>query len=52
MNKEQIVKLLKQNKQTLAKEYGIKTLGLFGSYSKNKQHKNSDIDILISQFHF
>ena len=47
MNKEQIVKLLKQNKQTLAKEYGIKTLGLFGSYSKNKQHKNSDIDILI-----
>ena len=47
MKKEQIIKLLQQKKQTLAKEYGIKSLGLFGSYSKGKQNKNSDIDILI-----
>ena len=47
MQKEQIIKLLQQKKQILSKEYGIKTLGLFGSYSKNKQNKNSDIDILI-----
>ena len=47
MKKEQIIKLLQQKKQTLAKEYGIKSLGLFGSYSKGKQNKNSDIDILV-----
>lgn len=47
MKQEQVIKLLQQKKQILSKEYGIKTLGLFGSYSKNKQNKNSDIDILI-----
>lgn len=47
MNREDILKFLKQKKQILAKEYGVKTLGLFGSYSTNKQNKNSDIDILV-----
>ena len=47
MNREDILKFLKQKKQVLSKEYGVKTLGLFGSYSNNKQKKNSDIDILV-----
>ena len=28
--------------------YGVKRLGLFGSYVKEKQSKRSDIDILVS----
>ncbi len=47
MNREEILEFLRQKKQILSKEYGIKTLGLFGSYSTNKQRKNSDIDILV-----
>lgn len=47
MKREQIINLLKKRKQVLAKEYGVKTLGLFGSYSINKQNKNSDVDILV-----
>jgi len=31
-------------------KYGVKRIGLFGSYIKNKQNKNSDIDILIEFF--
>ncbi|GCC10499.1 nucleotidyltransferase domain protein [archaeon] len=29
------------------KEYGVKRIGLFGSYLKNEQKKESDIDILV-----
>ena len=29
------------------KKYGIKKAGIFGSYAKGKQKKNSDVDILI-----
>ncbi len=47
MNREEILNFLRQQKQILSKEYGVKTLGLFGSYSTNKQKKNSDIDILV-----
>ncbi len=37
--KSQIVKILKQN--------NIKKAGIFGSYARGEQKKNSDIDILI-----
>ena len=37
--KQKIIKILKQNK--------IKKAGIFGSYARGEQKKNSDIDILI-----
>jgi predicted nucleotidyltransferase len=37
---------LKKNKQQLSK-FGIKDVGLFGSYARNEQSDKSDIDILI-----
>jgi predicted nucleotidyltransferase len=37
--KKKIVKILKKNK--------IKRAGIFGSYARGEQKKNSDIDILI-----
>ena len=46
MTKREILKKIKINKSLLAK-YGVKRIGLFGSYIKNLQQKNSDIDILI-----
>lgn len=36
-----------ESKKDLIKKKGVKKIGLFGSYIKNKQHKKSDIDILV-----
>jgi predicted nucleotidyltransferase len=46
MNKEFILSTLKSNESEISR-YGIKTIGLFGSYAKDEQSENSDIDILI-----
>ena len=41
-----ILKTLKANKLKLSK-FGIRNVGLFGSYSRNEQSSESDIDLLI-----
>ncbi len=46
MNKEIIIEKIKMQYPYLISEYGIKKIGLFGSYSKDKQTENSDIDII------
>lgn len=46
LTKEIILETLQKEKSRLT-QYGVKKIGLFGSYSKNLQHKDSDIDILI-----
>jgi predicted nucleotidyltransferase len=43
---ENILNTLRKHKLTLSK-YGIDTVGLYGSYSRNEQHSTSDIDLLI-----
>ena len=35
-------------KKNEMKKFGVKKIGLFGSYAKGKQKKSSDIDILIT----
>jgi|SRR3989344_7678026 len=37
--KDKIIKILKEN--------GVKRAGIFGSYARGEQNKNSDIDILV-----
>ena len=44
--KENILKTLKSNKVKLSK-LGIRNVGLFGSYIRNEQSSESDIDLLI-----
>lgn len=44
---EKIKKALKQNKRDLQKEFKVKELGIFGSYVRGEQKKNSDVDILV-----
>jgi len=45
-NKENILTTLKLNKLKLSK-LGIRSVGLFGSYIRNEQSIDSDIDLLI-----
>lgn len=46
MDKSLIVNKLKRNKEVFKKQFGILKIGLFGSYSTNNQHQNSDIDLV------
>lgn len=47
MTRKEIEKKLKEIKPFLKKEYNVKTLGLFGSYSDETQSEESDIDIIV-----
>jgi predicted nucleotidyltransferase len=44
--KENILQTLKSNKSELSK-LGIRNVGLFGSYVRNEQSSDSDIDLLV-----
>ena len=46
LDKEDLISLLQQNREKL-KEFHIKQIGLFGSFSKGKQTEESDIDLLV-----
>ena len=44
--KENIISVLKSHKNELSK-FGVSNIGLFGSYLRNEQSTQSDIDLLI-----
>ena len=43
----QIREILEPHKGYLAAEYGVKVIGVFGSYVRGEQEPDSDVDILI-----
>jgi predicted nucleotidyltransferase len=45
--KDQILMFLAQNKKLFRDKYHIIRIGLFGSYARNEQNINSDIDLLV-----
>ncbi|MGI6406039.1 MAG: nucleotidyltransferase family protein [Syntrophaceticus sp.] len=38
---------LRDKKPLLMKQYGVNTLGVFGSFVRGEQGENSDVDILV-----
>ena len=42
-----IEEILRANKRYLSKRYGVKELGIFGSYLHGEQKNRSDLDILV-----
>jgi len=48
MEKKEIIKIIRNSKPEIESHYGVRRLGLFGSYVKEKQSKRSDIDILVT----
>ena len=49
--KDKIVELLQENHHHLVDEYGIKRIGLYGSYAKGLPDEASDIDIVVEFKH-
>jgi len=47
MTKSEILDYLRNHKSELNKKYGVSKIGLFGSYARNEQNNDSDIDIAI-----
>jgi len=47
LNSVKIIKIIKEKSKDI-KKYNVKKIGLFGSFVKNKQHKKSDIDIIVA----
>ncbi|HBG18148.1 MAG: nucleotidyltransferase [Desulfobacterales bacterium GWB2_56_26] len=51
MSKQEIIDIIRNSKPVLETRYGVKRLGLFGSYVREQQKKKSDIDLLVSFNH-
>ena len=43
----EIKQILEAQKEYLATEYGVTIIGVFGSYVRGEQRRDSDVDILI-----
>jgi len=46
-NSEFFVKILKQHLPELREKYSVSYLGIFGSYIRGEQTKDSDLDVLV-----
>lgn len=44
---QDIIKTLKSNKDRLSSKYGLSNIAIFGSYGRETQTEESDIDILV-----
>jgi len=51
VNKIEILTKLSDNKEYIEKEFEVEKIGLFGSYAKDKQTQESDIDIYVEFKH-
>jgi len=47
VTKQEIIKFLNENKEFLKVNFHITKIGLFGSFAKDEEKEQSDIDILI-----
>ena len=47
----EITAILKEHEKELKKRYGIKRLGIFGSYVRNEAGEKSDLDVLVEFEH-
>ncbi|KKS21144.1 MAG: Nucleotidyltransferase [Candidatus Roizmanbacteria bacterium GW2011_GWC2_41_7] len=47
MSKDQILRIIQQEKPFLLEKYKVSDIGVFGSVSRGEEKKESDIDILV-----
>ncbi|MFZ4106605.1 nucleotidyltransferase family protein [Flavobacterium sp.] len=47
MKKEEILNVLKNDKQFLKDNFGVERIALFGSYAKESENTESDVDFLV-----
>jgi predicted nucleotidyltransferase len=47
MNRNQVLKILAEHRDTLARDFGVKSLALFGSVVRDEATAASDLDLLV-----
>jgi predicted nucleotidyltransferase len=47
MTKKEILSFLKDKKSFLTQNFGVQSIALFGSYARDEQREDSDIDIAV-----
>ena len=47
LTREDIISVLRQQKDFLHKKFYVKTIGIFGSFARNEANEKSDIDFLV-----
>ncbi len=47
MNLEEVKKIIKNNLPFIKEKYGVKEVGIFGSFATGEQKKGSDVDVLV-----
>jgi len=47
LTRERVVELLREQSAYLASEFGIRKIGLFGSFAEGDPGEGSDVDILV-----
>ena len=47
MTKNEILTFLRDKKEFLTQNYGVTSIGLFGSYARDEAREDSDIDIAV-----
>jgi predicted nucleotidyltransferase len=45
--KQNIIQVIRESYPYLSSEFGVKRVGLFGSYARDIEGENSDIDIIV-----
>ncbi|MFN2366547.1 MAG: nucleotidyltransferase family protein [Desulfurivibrionaceae bacterium] len=48
MGKKEIIDIIRQSRPEIEARYGVKRLGLFGSFVRGQAGSRSDIDLLVS----
>ncbi len=46
LTKDEIIEILREQVPYLASAYGVQRIGLFGSYAKDEQTADSDVDVV------
>ncbi|MGC8734821.1 MAG: nucleotidyltransferase family protein [bacterium] len=44
---DEIKRILSEHKQEIRQKYGVRIIGIFGSYARGEQKETSDVDILV-----
>ena len=47
LTRENVLQILRENKDRFAEKYGVTKIGLFGSFARNEAPEESDIDVCV-----
>jgi predicted nucleotidyltransferase len=47
MNKSEVQRMINEHKAFLTETYSVEKIGLFGSFARNENTEDSDIDLLV-----